>query len=104
MEPVSRVESDVLESDKLNVKAKTKAKAKAPSAVKGKKPTINVSSIVIPPSDSSDVSMEPSAASSKPVKKTKKKKNIDTSAFRLLENKKDSSEEARLTDIPEEGE
>jgi uncharacterized protein YutD len=48
--------------------------------------------------------MEPSAASSKPVKKTKKKINIDTSTFRLLENKKDSSEEARLTDIPEEGE
>jgi hypothetical protein len=102
MEPASQVESDVLESDKLNVKAKTKAKAT--SVVKGKKPTINVSSIVIPPSDSSNVSMEPSAASSKPVKKTKKKINIDTSTFRLLENKKDSSEEARLTDIPEEGE
>jgi hypothetical protein len=72
-----------------------KAKAKRPPSLKGKKLTINTSSLVLPPSD-------PSVVSAKPVKTSKKKININFSKIPLLKEKKDSDEEAKLTDIAEE--
>ena len=80
----------------------SQTKVKRKPSVKGKKPTINVSSIVLPSSALSDVSVEPSAASAKAVKKSNKKINVDVSKLSLLKEKKNSDEEARLTDIAEE--
>ena len=81
----------------------SQTKVKRKPSVKGKKPTINVSSIVLPSSSAlSDVSAEPSAASAKAVKKSNKKINVDVSKLSLLKEKKNSDEEARLTDIAEE--
>ena len=74
---------------------KAKAKAKRPPSLKGKKLTINTSSLVLPPSD-------PSVVSAKPVKTSKKKININFSKLPLFGEQKDSDEEAKLTDIAEE--
>jgi hypothetical protein len=82
----------IASSESIKAKEKAKAKAKRLPSLKGKKPTINTSLLVLPPSD----------VSAKPVKKSKKKININFSELPLLKEKKDSDEEANLTDIAEE--
>ena len=90
----SQVEG-IAPSESIKEKEKEKAKAKRPPSLKGKKPTINTSLLVLPPSD-------PSVVSAKPVKQSKKKININFSKLPLFGEQKDSDEEANLTDIAEE--
>jgi hypothetical protein len=100
VEPVSKVDTLPLASSEL-----VKTKVKRNPSVKGKKLSINTSTLLLPPSsDQSDVSVQLPAIPTKQVKKSNKKISIDVSKLPLFEEKKDSNEEARLSDIQEEDE